>query len=56
MTRPDGQMKIRLPADLKIWISGEAIRNGSSQSSEVVRAVRERMDRITSRVTPTKAD
>ncbi|WBU51876.1 Arc family DNA-binding protein [Paracoccus sp. SCSIO 75233] len=36
-------MQIRLPADLKEWIAGQASENGSSQNSEVIRAVRERM-------------
>jgi len=40
------QLKIRLPADLKAFIDAEANRFGSSLSSEVVRAVRERMDRV----------
>ncbi|SDX21297.1 Arc family DNA-binding protein [Roseicitreum antarcticum] len=36
---------IRLPADLKEWIEAQAAINGSSQNSEVIRAIRERMDR-----------
>lgn len=38
-------MQLRLPADLKAWIAAEAARNASSQNSEVVRAVHERMKR-----------
>lgn len=36
---------LRLPPDLKDWVRDEAKRNGCSQNSEVVRAVRERRDR-----------
>ena len=36
---------VRLPEDAKRWLHDEARRNGSSQNSEVVRAVRERMER-----------
>ena len=38
---------IRLPSDLKEWIECEASANGSSQNSEVIRAIRERMERLT---------
>lgn len=38
-------MQLRLPADLKAWIAAQAEKNASSQNSEVIRAVRERMDR-----------
>lgn len=43
----DVQMKIRLPLDLKAWLATEAARNGASQNSEIVRALRERMERTT---------
>jgi len=33
-------MQLRLPQDLKDWIKSEAARNGSSQNSEVIRAIR----------------
>ena len=36
---------VRLPEDVKAWLAAQAERNGSSQSSEVTRSVRERMDR-----------
>lgn len=39
-------LQLRLPADLKEWVAAEAEKNGSSQNSEIVRAVRERMDTI----------
>lgn len=40
------QFPVRLPPEVKAWLSDQASRNGSSQNSEVVRAIRERMDRI----------
>ena len=39
------QLPIRFPADVKAWLSDQARLNGSSQNSEVIRAVRERMER-----------
>lgn len=36
---------LRLPADVKAWLVEQASKNASSQNSEIVRAVRERMDR-----------
>ncbi len=36
---------IRLPHDIKRWIAQQAKRNASSQTSEIVRSVRERMER-----------
>jgi len=38
-------MQIRLPENLKAWIKSQATSNGSSQNSEVVRCIRERMER-----------
>lgn len=35
---------VRLPRDVKSWIEREAARNGASQNSEIVRAIRARMD------------
>lgn len=40
-------MQLRLPADLKAWIAEQAARNGASQNAEIVRTIRERMDRET---------
>ena len=37
---------IRLPRDMKLWVEKEAARNGGSESTEIVRCVRERMDRV----------
>jgi hypothetical protein len=38
---------IRIPPDLKRWLEEESDRNFGSQNSEVVRALRERMERQT---------
>lgn len=40
-----GRLGIRLPEDLKAWLAMQAQANGSSQNSEVIRAIRERMER-----------
>ncbi|AYD02227.1 Arc family DNA-binding protein [Neorhizobium sp. NCHU2750] len=45
---------LRLPIDLKLFVDQEAEKNGSSQNSEIIRAVRERMDRLT-KETPASA-
>ncbi len=37
---------LRLPSPLKGWVQEQATANGSSQNSEVVRAVRERKQRV----------
>lgn len=37
------QVGIRFPADVKAWLEKQARMNRSSQNSEVVRSVRERM-------------
>lgn len=39
-------MQLRLPEELKDWIKAEAVRNGSSQNSEVVRAIRTVKDAV----------
>lgn len=36
---------VRLPPDAKLWLVKQANKNGSSQNSEIIRAIRERMDR-----------
>ncbi|MGU3496324.1 Arc family DNA-binding protein [Xanthobacteraceae bacterium A53D] len=46
MARGDPQMVIRLPAAMKAWVQEEAGRNGASLNSEIVRSIRERMDRM----------
>jgi predicted HicB family RNase H-like nuclease len=45
-------LQLRLPPDVKDWLAEEAERNGSSQNSEVIRALRERMARTTADATP----
>jgi hypothetical protein len=39
------KLMLRLPNDAKAFIEAEAERNGSSQNSEIIRCVRERMER-----------
>lgn len=41
------QLKINLPKDLSDFVMAQAHKNGASQNSEIVRALRERMDRLT---------
>ncbi len=38
-------MQLRLPQQLKEWIKAESDRNGNSQNSEVIRAIRAAKDR-----------
>lgn len=38
-------MQLRLPEELKEWIKAESDRNGSSQNSEIIRAIRAAKDR-----------
>ena len=38
-------MQLRLPDELKAWVKDQADRNGASQNSEVVRAIRCAMER-----------
>lgn len=40
------KLMVRLPMDVKSWLEREATRNGASQNSEIVRSLRERMDRL----------
>lgn len=40
-------LQLRLPEDLKAWIEAQAKKNGSSQNSEIIRAVRDRMETVT---------
>ena len=37
------QLPVRVPADVKAWIKAQAELNGSSQNSEVIRALRAAM-------------
>ena len=45
MRKPHVQLQLRLPPDLKSWIEEQAEANAASQNSEIVRAIRERMQR-----------
>lgn len=38
-------LQLRLPPDLKCWLKAEAEKNGASQNSEVIRALRAAMAR-----------
>lgn len=38
-------MQLRLPDEVKAWVAEQAERNGASQNSEILRAIREKMDR-----------
>jgi Arc/MetJ-type ribon-helix-helix transcriptional regulator len=44
MAATDPQMQVRLPSDLMAWIEQQAQTNGCSKNSEIVRAVRQRME------------
>lgn len=46
MPRQSVQLKAILPIDVKEFLMSEARRYGSNQSSEIIRAVRERMGRV----------
>jgi hypothetical protein len=37
-------VQLRLPKEMKDWIVSQADANVSSQNSEIIRAIRERMD------------
>lgn len=39
------QFRLRCPPEVKKWLDKEADRNGASLNSEILRALRERMDR-----------
>lgn len=45
-------LQLRLPSEVKAWLSAEAERNGSSQNSEVIRALRAAMARSDARPQP----
>lgn len=39
------RLMLRLPPDIKEWLETEAAKTGASLNNEVVRAIREKMDR-----------
>ncbi len=51
MKQAEPQLKIRIPKDLKSFIALQAERNKCSQNSEIVRCIRERMERQTKTAT-----
>ncbi len=42
----DSLMTIRLPADVKTWLEAQSRYTRASQNAEIIRAVRERMERV----------
>lgn len=40
------RLTVRIPADIREWLAGQVKRNASSHSSEIVRALRERMENM----------
>ena len=41
------KLMLRLPPDVKNWVEEQAKRHATSQNSEIVRSIRERMDHAT---------
>ncbi len=39
------KVMLRLPPDAKEWITAQALLHGTSQNGEIVRAIRQRMER-----------
>lgn len=39
------KLMLRLPPEIKVWIEEQATKHATSQNSEIVRSVRERMER-----------
>ena len=52
MSEVTKQLPIRFPVDVKAWIEEQARLNGSSQNSEVIRALRAAMARSDARPQP----
>lgn len=48
-------LMVRLPADIKSFLAAQSERNSSSQNSEIIRAVRERMERVKREEIPAQA-
>lgn len=47
-------LMVRIPADVKEYLVQQCEKYGSSQNSEIIRSVRERMEREPAAVTPAK--
>lgn len=43
------KLLVRLPGDVKGWLKNQAQIHSSSETSEIIRAVRERMERVEQR-------
>ena len=43
--QPEARTTFRMPEDVKTFLASEAKRNFTSQNAEIIRAIRERMDR-----------
>lgn len=43
------RLMLRIPAEIRHWLEAEAARTGASLNSEIVRAIREKMDRAADR-------
>ena len=56
MAATDPHMRLRIPQDLKEWLQVQARKNASSQNSEIVRAIRERMEKELPKHTLASAD
>ena len=52
MAQQDLQFHLRFPADVKAFVEQQARRNGSSQTSEIIRSIRDRMDRMKAQASP----
>ncbi|TBE73766.1 Arc family DNA-binding protein [Rhizobium beringeri] len=37
---------VRLPVEMKAFVADQSERNGSSQNSEIIRCIRERMEKV----------
>ncbi|MFG1348609.1 DNA-binding protein [Xanthobacter autotrophicus] len=56
MAPSESQLKIRLPCDIKAWLDRQSKYNSSSLTSEIIRALRERMERVTAQPPAPKAE
>lgn len=54
MRKSAHQIKLRVPPEMKDWIERQAGRNGASLNSEIIRCIRERMDRLVNDTTENK--
>ena len=52
MSQGGHQFKVRLTDEMKAFVEGESLRNGNSMNAEILRALRERMDRTAQRSAP----